>query len=115
MGVSPHANIFALKVLGSDGSGSSSDIITAMDYVVTYSRQQRGGNHRSVISMSLGGPCDDDDCSSDSIVLAVENVIRQGILVSVAAGNEGCNACYGSPNAAPNAITGTFVGPFRSL
>jgi hypothetical protein len=52
------------------------------------------------------GPCDVDDCSQDSLVMAVEDLVALGVPVSVAAGNEGCNACSGSPNAAPNAING---------
>ncbi len=40
------------------------------------------------------------------MVIAVENMIASGVSVSVAAGNDGCNACSGSPNAAPNAING---------
>jgi hypothetical protein len=54
----------------------------------------------------LGGPCSTTDCSKDSIVIASENLVKNNIVVSVAAGNEGCNACYGSPNGAPNALAG---------
>ena len=69
----------------------------------------------SVLSMSLGGPCDEEngdpdnpnpnpDCAEDVLVVAVEMLVATGVVVSVAAGNEGCNACTGSPNAAPSAI-----------
>ena len=59
----------------------------------------------SQVSMSLGGPCD-GDCSEDSLVIAVEQLVKaHNIVVSVAAGNDGCNACQGSPNAAPSAIS----------
>ena len=55
--------------------------------------------------MSLGGPCD-GDCAEDSLVIAVEQLVKaHNIIVSVAAGNDGCNACQGSPNAAPSAIS----------
>ena len=56
--------------------------------------------------MSLGGPCDDDNCKTDSIVRAVDALTKKGVFVSVAAGNSGCNACDGSPNSAESAIVG---------
>ena len=74
-----------------------------MDYVLTLAR---ASGKRSVVSMSLGGPCDTADCSQDSIVIAAQALTAANVIVSVAAGNEGCNACSGSPNAAPDAITG---------
>jgi subtilisin family serine protease len=110
VGVAPGANIFGLRVLNADGEGDTSDILQALDYVPDHQAQFACGSSSSrcpaVVSMSLGGPCDTDDCSDDSLVQAVEDLVQQGIVVSVAAGNEGCNACAGSPNAAPNAING---------
>ena len=61
-------------------------------------------NRPSILSMSLGGDCETSDCALDSLVMAVEFLVSSGIIVSVAAGNDGCNACVGSPNAAPNAF-----------
>lgn len=103
VGVSPKANLYGLKVLSDEGEGDTSAIIESFDYLV----QQIQRNNRwtkSIVTMSLGGECD-NDCSQDPLVVAVENLISQGIVVSVAAGNEGCNGCFSSPNAAPNAIT----------
>lgn len=43
------------------------------------------------------------------MVRAVEKLSQSGIAVSVAAGNDGANACYGSPNSASSAIvSGAF-------
>jgi subtilisin family serine protease len=59
--------------------------------------------------MSLGGPCETPKCSDDSLNQAVESLVGLGVVVSVAAGNDGSNACFGSPNAATHAIvTGAF-------
>jgi aqualysin 1 len=101
VGVSPDANIYGLKILDASGQGDTSSIATALELVLQRFHTTR---HPSVVSMSLGGPCETDDCSEDSLVVAVENLAAAGIMVSVASGNEGCNACYGSPNAAPSAI-----------
>lgn len=44
------------------------------------------------MSMSLGGTCE-GECSSDSLVMAVESLYQIGVLSSVASGNSGCNVC----------------------
>jgi hypothetical protein len=104
IGVARNANIYGLKVLSDSGSGLTSTIISALDLV--QSRRASNGFRRSVVSMSLGGDCDVEDCSQDSLVLAVEEMVAAGIVVSVAAGNSACNSNYQSPAAAANAITG---------
>ena len=101
IGVAPDANIYSLKVLNDDGQGSSSAILAAFDVVINNAKDS---GRRSVVSMSLGGPCETDDCSEDSLVMGVAVFATKNIIVSVAAGNEGCNACKGSPNAAPSAV-----------
>lgn len=104
VGLSPNANLYGLKILNSEGQGSSSDVVLALDYVASLAQTS---GRRSLVSMSLGGPCEDEtSCSTDSVVQAVESITAKGIIVSVAAGNDGCNGCYGSPNSAPHAITG---------
>ena len=102
VGVAPNANILGVQVLSTEGEGSTSDIVHGLEFVLTYA-QNRGGA-RSVVSMSLGGPCDSADCKDDSLVIASEYLISKGIIVVVASGNDACNACKGSPNAAPSAI-----------
>jgi hypothetical protein len=103
VGVAKGCNIFGVRILNDQGSGQVSDILSAMDYVVKY-RSNKSPVRPSVVSMSLGGPCD-GDCAADPMVVATENLSKKGFIVSVAAGNSGCNACFGSPNAAKTAIT----------
>lgn len=110
VGVSPGANLLSLKVLNDQGEGDTSAVVAALDYVLQLSRTS---GRRSVVSMSLGGPCETSDCSVDSVVIAAEALAAANVVVSVAAGNEGCNACSGSPNSAPNALTGTTY-PWKS-
>eukprot|EP01035_Chromulina_nebulosa_P020654 gene20654-26779_t len=102
VGVSPGVNIYGLKVLDSQGSGATSTIVNALEEVISLSISS---GRRSIVSMSLGGPCEDSsNCQNDPLVLATEALADANVVVSVAAGNEGCNGCNGSPNAAPRAI-----------
>lgn len=75
VGMAPKVKILALKALGDDGSGDMDHVVEAIQYATTY-----GVN---VISMSLGGP--------DSIALhdAVKEAAARGIIIIVAAGNDG--------------------------
>ena len=109
VGVAPGANLFGVKTLGDDGEALTSDIITAIEWVMSYRRRERAGAP-SIVTMSLGGACDNDDCSKDSLVMSVQALTNDGYVVSVASGNENCNACHGSPNAAASAIN---VGAFQ--
>ncbi len=51
-GIAPQANILAVKALDSEGSGSTSNIISAISYVVN-TRDTYG---TKVINLSLGSP-----------------------------------------------------------
>ena len=59
----------------------------------------------AVVNLSLGGPCDRNNCRKDPLVLAVEAIVAKGVVASLSGGNEGADACYGSPNAALTAVT----------
>lgn len=81
VGVSPGANIFAIKILSDSGSGSTSLIIGALEWVAQ--QYEALGKMPSIVSMSLGGDCESSDCEIDSLVLAVEALIAMGIKVSI--------------------------------
>ncbi|WP_048151195.1 S8 family serine peptidase [Palaeococcus ferrophilus] len=99
-GVAPGAKLVGVKVLGADGSGSVSDIIAGVDWVV----QNKDKYGIRVINMSLGGAGSSD--GTDSLSQAVNNAWDAGIVVCVAAGNEGPNTkTIGSPAAASKVIT----------
>ena len=70
-----------------------SGVIAGVDYVAS------AGSPGDVANMSLGGG------ASASVDLAVQNVISDGVVMAVAAGNDGLNACNYSPARAANAIT----------
>ena len=93
-GVAQKANIFAVKVLGDGGSGSSSDTIAGMDWVINNhdQRKTQPGFVGSIMSMSWG--LQGTAASVDQVILGAS---KAGIHVSVAAGNDGADACGTTP------------------
>jgi aqualysin 1 len=85
VGVAPGIPTTAIKVLDCNGSGDTSDIVKAIDWVAT------NGKRPSIINMSLGGDLD------PALDLSIENAVKAGVLIVVAAGNDGKDACGYSP------------------
>lgn len=105
-GVAKDANLIAVKVLGSGGSGSMSDVVGGVAWAAqaattkAQSESAKNGSHKgSVANMSLGGG------KSPALDLAVNNAVKKGLHFAVAAGNDNRDACNYSPAAAQNAIT----------
>jgi len=94
-GVAKQVNIFGVKVLDAQGSGSDSDVLAGINYVTGVVRPGK-----TVINMSLGGG------KSQSIDDAVTAAAKAGVVVIVAAGNDGndADACQGSPSGASGAF-----------
>lgn len=92
-GVAKLATVHAVRVLGCSGSGSNAGVIEGVDWVAANAVKP------AVANMSLGGG------DSAALDVAVQNVIASGIAMAVAAGNDSANACSGSPNKVPEAIT----------
>lgn len=80
-GVAPGANIYALKVLDSQGSGYTSDIIAAIEWAIDTIRT---AEPIQVISMSLGS-----SVGLTSLKTACDTAESNGIVVVAAAGNNG--------------------------
>jgi len=92
-GVAKGVRLRGLRVLNCSGSGSTSGIIAAIDWV----RLNR--INPAVANMSLGGGF------SSSLNTAVNNLANSGVFIAVAAGNESTNACNRSPASAAAAFT----------
>jgi subtilisin family serine protease len=92
-GVAKGVRLRGLRVLNCSGSGSTSGIIAAVDWV----RLNRV--NPAVANMSLGGG------ASSALNTAVNNLSSSGVFVAVAAGNSGTNACNSSPAGASGAYT----------
>ncbi|CCH53263.1 peptidase S8/S53 subtilisin kexin sedolisin [Fibrisoma limi BUZ 3] len=85
VGVAAGAKVVPVKVLGGDGSGSTSGVIAGVDFV------GRTAKRGDVANMSLGGG------SSTALDNAVKKAAGKGIYFSVAAGNDGLPANWFSP------------------
>ncbi|KAL2352268.1 subtilisin-like protease [Cryomyces antarcticus] len=94
-GVTSGANIIGVKVLGSDGSGSSSATLAGMDWVIQQhdARKTQPGFVGSVMSMSWAL-----QSTSSSVDQAIAAAVQAGLHVSVAAGNQSSDACLNSPS-----------------
>jgi subtilisin len=82
IGVAPEARLYALKVLGANGSGSFSDVIAALQWAVD--------NGIQVTNMSFGSSQDPGSLVRN----AFDNAAAAGILHIAAAGNSG--TCTGT-------------------
>lgn len=82
LGVAPATKILVVKVLNKDGGGTYKGITTGLKYA----REWRGpqGQRVNVINMSLGGPVPDNTMYQE-----IQRVVKAGITVVCAAGNEG--------------------------
>ncbi|GAB7342680.1 hypothetical protein MBLNU457_g0834t1 [Dothideomycetes sp. NU457] len=97
IGVASSANIRIVKALDVNGTGFSSNVVGAIDYVLSShaSRRTRREFKGSVINMSLEG-----GGISQAMNLALQAASQAGIHVVVAAGNAGSDACGLSPASA---------------
>lgn len=102
-GVAKKANIVAVKVLRSNGSGTMSDVLKGVEWAATAHvaavKEAKKGFKGSTANMSLGGG------KSPSLDLAVNAAVKAGIHFAVAAGNDNADACNYSPAAAADAVT----------
>ncbi|HEX6711488.1 MAG TPA: S8 family peptidase [Rubrobacter sp.] len=85
VGVAPGAPLTGVKVLGCSGSGSTSGVIKGVDWVTANATKP------AIANMSLGGG------ASTALDNAVRNSAASGVFYSLAAGNDGANACNSSP------------------
>ena len=107
-GVAPGIKILGLRVLDKKGSGKTSDVISALEFAIA----NKDRFNIRIVNLSLGHPIF-ESAATDPLVQAVEAVVRAGIVVVVAAGNNGTNPTTGqdgyagiaSPGNAPSAIT----------
>jgi serine protease len=92
-GVAKSVELHPVRVLGCNGSGSTSGVIAGVDWV--------RANHSTpaVANMSLGGG------ASTALDDAVRNAIAAGVTFAIAAGNSNANACNSSPARVTQALT----------
>jgi hypothetical protein len=96
-GVAKGVRLVAVRVLDCAGSGSGSDLVAGLDWIAA--QKAASPSTPMVMNMSLGGS------ASQALDEAVQNVISQGVVAAVAAGNAGTDACNTSPARLATAIT----------
>jgi major intracellular serine protease len=82
VGVAPKAKLLVLKVLNGNGEGTVESVTKAIQYATKW--RGKNGEKVRVISMSLGGPEDNPELHK-----AIQEAVKQNIVVVCAAGNEG--------------------------
>jgi len=113
-GIAPAASLINLRVLDSQGEGSTSGLLAALDWLLTF----HSTYNIRVVNLSIGTPAV-DAYWNDPICQAVRRLVDQGVIMIAAAGNNGKDSggskIYGqihSPGNEPSAIT---VGASNSL
>jgi subtilisin family serine protease len=89
VGVAPKADLYGVKVLDANGSGTFDDVIAGMQWAVD--------NHMEVASMSLGA-----DQGNQALADMVKAMKKGGVTLVAAAGNSG--GAVGFPGGYPEAI-----------
>lgn len=80
VGVAPGVPIHAVRVLGADGSGYFTDIVAGLEYVADNPQIR-------VVNLSLGGS--GTPSADDPLAVAIQRLEDSGVVVAIAAGNEG--------------------------
>jgi subtilisin family serine protease len=106
-GIASNARIVSVKVLGDDGTGQTSWLLNGMNWVL----QNRAAYNIRVVNLSMSAPAV-DTYTNDPVCRMVKDLVNNGIVVVVAAGNAGKDASgrkiygrIGSPGISPYAIT----------
>jgi serine protease AprX len=106
-GMAPGAHIIAVRALGADGTGDTSDVIAAIDWVIA----NRARYRIRIINLSLSRPVF-ESYRQDPLCQAAQRAVDAGLVVVAAAGNHGKTvdgtrliASIGSPGNLPAAIT----------
>ncbi|HEY2434716.1 MAG TPA: S8 family peptidase [Vicinamibacterales bacterium] len=106
-GSAPSARLIDVRVLGSNGSGLTSDVIAGIDWAVAH----RSTYNIKVINLSLGHPVSEPS-ATDPLCQAVARAVAAGITVVVSAGNYGVTSTgqpvlggITSPGNSPLALT----------
>lgn len=119
VGVVPGTKVWAVRVLNSNGSGSSSSVICGIDWVTSTRRDATASNDIAVANMSLGGRAPSgENCgrtTGDAMHAAICNSVAAGVTYVVAAGNDGADLKGYAPASYPEVVTVTAVSDADGL
>lgn len=114
-GVAPNVNLINLRVLDANGQGTDSSVIAAIETAISL----KSTYNIRIINLSLGRPIW-ESYQQDPLCQAVEAAYRAGIVVVVAAGNDGRDQAlnpeaYGTIEAPGNDPYVLTVGAMRTM
>lgn len=89
MGIAPRCNIIAVKVLDHKGNGNTEQVLQAIQWVIDY-KEQYG---IKIMNISVGSVPRTRDEEKSKLIDKVEQAWDSGLVVVVAAGNNGPNKC----------------------
>ncbi len=106
-GMAPGASLVGLKVIASNGFGSTSAVVQAIDYAVNV-------DHVDVINESLGAnPY--PDSSTDPFSLANDAAVAAGVTIVNSSGDAGYGNTNDNPGSDPNIITAGASTTYRIM
>lgn len=103
-GIAPDAQIVAIKVLDKTGAGTSTSILSGLDYVINNRPEVK------VVNLSLGlanlfsGACDSAASFTSAFATAVNTLRGRGALLFASSGNNGSSSQIAVPACIGNAI-----------
>ena len=101
-GMAPRAGLFGFKALDDNGEGEDAWIVKALDKIVEIN-EKAGSLRIHGVNLSLGGSFDPEvfGCGHTPLCQELRRLWRQGVLVCLAAGNEGYAVLMGEDGEIP--------------
>ncbi|WP_250279007.1 S8 family peptidase [[Clostridium] colinum] len=81
-GIAPDCNLIGVKVLNNEGKGNASDVLAGLQWIIDNKEKY----NIKIANLSIGT---NNTSSNDPLVKAVEKIWDSGIIVTIAAGNDG--------------------------
>ena len=109
-GMAPACKLLSLKVLDKDGRGEASSIITALEYI-----QDLNANGRYIrvqgVNLSVGYGFEPEwfACGQSPLCVEVDQLVKSGVVVVVAAGNTGYGYVQSAQAGPPTAGLGVTI------
>ncbi|KAJ9643375.1 subtilisin-like serine protease [Coniosporium tulheliwenetii] len=98
-GVAKKTKLYAVKVLGANGSGTNAGVLAGINFAANDAQTRPGCKGKSVGNLSLGG------VRSAAMNAAAAAAVEAGLFLAVAAGNSAVTAELASPASEPKVCT----------